>query len=172
MDPMTMAAMAGGGGASSGGLWAMLSKLLGGGAAAGGATGGATAAAPAGMNLAGMAGQFGAPGTPGAVNGAPMMRSPGMGMPQSPQGAMAGGQSGGGAAGQMGALNAHQNMSGKVNDAFNSLRAFGQSLGGVDKTPLNNIPRNQPPIIYPQNNQNPGVVNLQALMAAIAGGAR
>lgn len=56
-----------------------------------------------------------------------------------------------------------------VNNIFNSLRGFGMSLQGPDLTPLNDIPRNTPPIIYPQNNQNPGSVALMALMQKIAG---
>lgn len=69
-----------------------------------------------------------------------------------------------------GKLSSHQNLTQKVNDAFNSLRAFGESLRGADKTPLNNIPRNAPQVILPANNQNPGSMNLQQLMAMIAAG--
>ncbi len=69
-------------------------------------------------------------------------------------------------------LSQHENLAAKVNDSFNSLRAFGESLRGADMTPLNNIPRNPAQVILPGNNQNPGIVNLQALMAAIAGGVR
>lgn len=77
-----------------------------------------------------------------------------------------------GAQATKGKMGVHENITAKVNDSFNSLRAFGESMRGADMTPLNNIPRNSAQVIMPQNNQNPGITNLQALMAMIAGGAR
>lgn len=67
-------------------------------------------------------------------------------------------------------LNAHQNTSDKINAAFAGLKTFGTAFRGPDKTILNNIPRHQPPIIYPANIQNPGVVSLMDLMNFISRG--
>lgn len=79
-------------------------------------------------------------------------------------------QQGGGAEKQMGLLQLHDNLQKNMNGVAEGLKMFGHSLGGLDKTPLNNISRNQPPIIRPGDIQNPGVLGLAALMAKIAGG--
>jgi hypothetical protein len=156
-------AMAGAGGAAAGGgFWAWLQALLakgGMGAAAGGGGGaaGASGVSPqltqGGMNLAKIGSQFSVPGVTNGTSGA-----------TSPTGGEAGGN--------MGALKQWDNRNNKVNSIFAGLRTFGTAFGGPDKTGLNGIPRNQPPIIYPQNNQNPGLVQLMQLMQQIQAGGR
>lgn len=123
-------------------------------AAQGAQAAGTTAAgAQGGMGLAESVRGFGTPGVTQAQQQQPQIQQGG---PLDP-------------ASNVNAQNRWKAKTDGVNNIFNSLRAFGTSLGGIDKTPLNNIPRNPAQVIYPQNNQNPGSVALMALMQKIAG---
>lgn len=173
-----MGAAGGGGTAAAGGFGGLASKFAVPGMA--GSVGGAPTAgsmvAPAaggGGGFGGVLGNFGAPGTPGSVNGAPMPMTPRAGAAgQRPNfNPMAGGSGGGSdAQAEMDAAQTQELDNKKWNIRFNALKQFGHSLGGLDKTPLNNIPRNSPQVIMPADIQNPGTMALAALMAKIAGG--
>lgn len=158
-------------------LLPMLGQMKGGMGAMGGGGGGGGAAAMGGGFGAG-ASSFATPGTPGSVNGTPMPQTPGGYSNMQPGGYAQGNSIGGppaqaqqsGSEKQMGLLQVHDNLQKNMNGVAEGLKMFGHSLGGLDKTPLNNIPRNTPPVIRPVDLQNPGTVGLAALMQMIAGG--
>lgn len=169
-----LGAVAGGAGGAAGGagIWALLKNLMGGMGGMGGAGGAGGAASTSQLgptpqtmgfmengqlipqSFSAKTGQLGP--TPGQLGPS---AGPNSGQAQAGQSAQA----------KMGLNQKFNNLQSKVNGVFDSARAFGQALGGLDKTPLNNIPRNTPPIILPQNNQNPGNIAMAALMARIAG---
>lgn len=141
----------------------------------GGGGGGGSQAMGGGFDAA--ASRFAMPGSAGSVNGAPMLQTPAGYSNVQPGGYAKGNmigmpaQQGGSQSEQkMGLTQLHDNIQKNVNGFFNGLREFGTALGGLDKTPLNNIRLTQPQVLNPADIQNPNAMALAALMAKIAGG--